>query len=633
MRMLTAPGLPAVSLLLCSFSYGDAVVQGRANMTRTRFRWSVQVPLGGLDNLRFSSEACTVNAMPSRPSTAAPGLQLTPPPANQRPAPPGLQLTPPPANQRPAPPANPLPSRRKPQSLSSNVRSGAMWSMSSTMLLRLAGITVTAIVARILSPHDFGVFAIAITVYTIVFAFGEFGVTSCLARADLDIDALAPTMWAVSLASSVLIAGVLVIFAEPIATNLGSADGAGPVRLMALVMILVGVAAVPTAQLVRDFKQDRIFLANILSFISSTTLLLVLAKSGSGAMAFAWSRVGGQLTSCLVIVAVVPRRYRIGMTRNALSVLLKFGVPLACANFVSYILQNVDYALIGRFMGAVMLGTYVLAFNVASWSSSLMAGVLNLVSMPAFSRVKDDPGKLKDAMADGVRAVVLIAGPMCTLLIVLARPLVLTMYGTRWERAAGPLSILSLYGLVSIVCLLFANMLAALGKSKFVLIVQLVWLAALIPAMAIGVHRNGILGAATAHIVIIGPLVLPCYLIALKRVTGIRSFTLLKAALPALTASVLAAFIAWSVTSFLSTPLAQLIAGASVGGLFYVVVTAPQTVRVIARGTRLPPRVRRILRSYNHAGQTIGIPAGPPPRHARIESSKPLSTSTRLTRV
>ena len=65
-------------------------------------------------------------------------------------------------------------------------------------------------------------------------------------------------------------------------------------------------------------------------------------------------------------------------------------------------------------------------------------------------------------------------------------------------------------------------MLAALGYSKFVLAVQLIWLAALVPAMAIGVHEDGIVGAAVAHIVVIGPVVLPCYVFALKRATGVR---------------------------------------------------------------------------------------------------------------
>ena len=504
-----------------------------------------------------------------------------------------------------------------PKALTTNVRRSAIWSAASTLLLRVSGIGITAIVAHILTPHDFGVFAVATTAFTIVSALGEFGVTSCIIRADLDADAMVPTMWTVSFATSFAVAAIMALYAKPIATALGSADGAGPVRVMAITVILVGVASVPTAQCTRDFKQSKLFLANVVSFVPSTVVLIIMAKSGSGAMAFAWSRVVGQLTSCVVLLAATPRLYPPGISRYALSVLFKFGVPWAAASFISYILQNVDYALIGHLMGAVRLGTYVLAFNAASWSSSLLMGVIYAVSMPTFSRVKNDPPRLMDAMADSVRAVVLIAAPMCTLLIALARPLVLTLYGARWIAAANVLSILAVYGLISIVCVLFSNMIAALGKSNFVLIVQLIWLGLLIPAMVIGVHRSGIEGAAVAHIVVLVPFVLPCYLIVLRRATGVHLARLAKAAFPPLAAASIAGFIAWWVAAQLQGSLVQLVAGLAAGGLFYLLATTPQLVLMIARDRARDPRIQRLLRPYYRVGRAMGMQVGPPPRHAR----------------
>ena len=412
-------------------------------------------------------------------------------------------------------------------------------------------------------------------------------------------------------------AGALVRFAVPIGTALGSSQAAGPIRVMALIMLLWGVAAVPTAQCVRDFKQDKIFLANVLSFIPSTIVLIVLAKHGSGAMAFAWSRVAGQVVSCAVILLSVPKLHLPGLRRSALSVLYRYGLPLACANFIGYILQNTDYALIGRLLGPVRLGTYVLAFNAASWSSALLMGVLTTVAMPAFSRVKGDSAQLMAAAGDGLRAVMLVAAPMCTLVMALSRPIVLTLYGSHWAAAAPVLSILSIYGLISIVGMLFSNMLAALGQSRSVLVVQLVWLAALVPAMWIGVHRGGIVGAAIAHIVIIAPLVLPCYLVALVRATGVRVGFLAKAAFPPLAISAIAAVVAWLVAEQLERPIEQLAAGMAVGGLLYLLATAPQLIPLLGSGLSARPPVRRVLRFYRVVGRAIGIPIGPPPRHVR----------------
>jgi lipopolysaccharide exporter len=500
--------------------------------------------------------------------------------------------------------------------LSASVRRGALWSVASALLLRLASILITAVVAHILDPRDFGVFAVALTAYAIVSSLGELGVSSCLIRADLDIDALAPTMATISLITSAVLAGAMTIFAKQIATALGSADAASPIRVMALAVILVGIFAVPSSQLVRDFKQDKLFLANVISFVPSTAVLLILAKSGTGAMAFAWSRVVGQFVVGCVLVASVPKNYRPGFARSALTLVLRFGIPLAAANFVNYILLNVDYALVGHLMGPVALGTYVLAFNVASWSASLLSTVINSVAMPAFSRVKHDADLLKNAMATGLRAVSLIVLPICGLTMVLARPIVLTMYGAKWAASADVLSVLSIYGAISVVCLLFANMLAGLGRTKFLLVVQLIWLGTLAPAMALGVHRDGIVGAAFAHIAVIGPIVLPSYLYALKKATGVRLGALAKAALPALLASLAAALAARSVASHFPSPLVQLITGLSAGGLIYVVAAAPQVVGVFNRGHAANRHAKRVLRLYNNAARFAGLPVDRQSKHS-----------------
>lgn len=478
--------------------------------------------------------------------------------------------------------------------------------MVSTLVLRLSNVAITAVVARILTPHDFGVFTVALTAYTIIFNVAELGVGSCLVRADLNIDALAPTMVTISLAMCALCAEVMAVFARQIATALGSADGAQSVRIMALAVLIGGVSSVPGAQLTRDFRQDKLFWANVLSLVPATAVLLLLAKSGSGATAFAWSRVVAAVVMTSVMVASVSRKYLPGISRNALSVLYRFGLPLAGANIINFILINVDYAFVGHLMGAVALGTYMLAFTVASSPGLLLGNVINSISMPAFSRVKHDPERLKNAMTNSVRAVSLILMPMCALMVVLARPLVLTLYGAKWIASAEVLSILSLYGGISIICVLFANMLTSLGKARFTLVVQLLWLGTLVPAMALGVHRNGIVGAAAAHIAVIVPLVLPSYLIALKRATGLSLTTVGRAAAAPLLAAAVAAFAARVTASQFASPLAQLASGLAVGSVTYLAAAGPQVVAWLSHSQAARLRAPRLFRIYDTAARRGG---------------------------
>jgi lipopolysaccharide exporter len=286
------------------------------------------------------------------------------------------------------------------------------------------------------------------------------------------------------------------------------------------------------------------------------------------------------------------------------------------ASIVNSILINVDYALIGHLLGTVALGTYVLAFNAASWPSSLLWNILSNITMPAFSRLRNDAELLNKGIASALRALSLAVIPISALTIALARPIVLTLYGAKWVAAADVLSVLSLYGAISIICVLFANILASLGRAKILLVIQMIWLIALIPAMTAGVHWDGIVGAAVAHIAVIGPLVLPCYLLALKRASGVRFVALAKAMLPGLLAGSAAAFGARVVAAQFANSLAQLVTGLAAGGLIYMIAAAPQAIALLNRGQTAKLRSAHILRLYNTAAQTMGLISRSPPKQS-----------------
>jgi lipopolysaccharide exporter len=485
---------------------------------------------------------------------------------------------------------------REPADLSARARRGAFWDASRTLVIRLTNLIITAIVAHILTRHDFGVFAVAMTAYMLVNAFAKFGAGACLMRADFDIDALAPTMVTVSLLSATVSAELTFVFARDIAIALGSPDGAGPVRVIALVLFLEGFSSIPWTQLSRDFRQDRQFWANAVSLIPSQVVLILLAKSGYGAMAFAWSTAVNQAITAVMLIIYAPTKYLPGFARSALSPLFRFGIPLAGAGLINYVLLNVDYVFIGHLIGPVQLGVYMLAFSVASWPVGLIGGAVTAVTMPAFSRIKHDPDLLKNALVSAMRVASVIVMPICAFMVVLARPVVLTLYGARWSASAEVLSILALYSAMSIICTFFGTILSSLGRTKVFVAVQLVWLGALVPAMVFGIRHGGINGAAQAHVVVIGLLVLPSYAIALKRATGVRLAVLVGASLPGLLAASAAAVVARTVATQLGSPPLRLVAGLAAGGLVYMVAAGQQ----VAVGLLGPAQLARLraLRAF-----------------------------------
>jgi hypothetical protein len=159
-------------------------------------------------------------------------------------------------------------------------------------------------------------------------------------------------------------------------------------------------------------------------------------------------------------------------------------------------------------------------------------------------------------------------------------------------------------------------MLTGLGRTKFLLILQLVWIGILVPAMVLGAHKDGILGAAYAHVAVIVPIVLPSYLLVLKRVTGVRLTTLGMAAMPALLASSAAALAAHGTASQFNSPLAQLIAGlaAGGGGVRHLRCTA------MLSHVRAGDAAERVLRFYSTAARLVGFPSEGGAKHAARHS-------------
>ena len=456
--------------------------------------------------------------------------------------------------------------------LARKVGRGGAWIGLGVILTRLGNIVVMAAVARLVTPEEYGTFIIAATVFGVVVSTAELGLSSAIARADLDLDRIAPTVTTVALVSSGVLAAGLWWGADAIAAVMGAPDAADATRVLALCLLLSGIFAVPGAQLQRDFRQQVVVAGTVASFVVSSVLLLVLARSGDGAMAFAWSRVVGQVVMGLVMVAGLTRFYWPGFDRSQLGPLLAFGLPLTGTNLLSQLVLNIDFLLVGRALGATSLGLYALAFNVANWPRSLLSSMINGVAVPAFSRVRADGGDLSGAVRVAVSAVTLVAAPVACLTVALAEPLVTVVYGRRWTAAVPVLKVLSLYGVAFVVCLLLAGLVIAIGRTAALLGVQVAALVALVPAIVLGVDRLGAVGAGVAHIVVILAVTLPAYLFALHRAAGVLPRVVLAAMARPLAAAVAAGLVAAGVAALLDTPPAELFVGGLAGGATYLVL-------------------------------------------------------------
>lgn len=459
------------------------------------------------------------------------------------------------------------------RSLGSQIRRGAAWAVAASMVMRVFSVGITALLARLMSPTDFGVFAVALAVYLVVASLAELGMASAVARSATEPDDIAPTVASISILVGTGTGLLMAATASALASLLGQPEAAEPLRVLSICVALTGFFAVPGAQLVREFRQDRIFLATIVGFLISNPILIVMALHGGGATAFAWSRVFGQIATGVVFWISTSRRYLPGWRWDKVKPLLMFGLPLSIANLVNWTLLNADYAILGRLVSAAEIGVYMIAFNVASWSTAVLGSVLNSVVVPALGRVAGDPPQLRDAIVRACQLVGLVALPIGALSVALADPIVRILFGEKWVEAIPVLAVLAVYGSLYAFSLLFANALVAVGRTSRLLLVQLAWVAVLVPAMIAGLHWWGLEGAAWAHVVTISAVALPGYLFAVLRSTDSQVRTFLTVVRRPFAGAVLAGIAAWGVSFIIGATWLQLICGGVVGGVVYIAST------------------------------------------------------------
>lgn len=459
------------------------------------------------------------------------------------------------------------------QATAEQLRRGALWGTARSVLLRAAGMLTTIAVVRVVSPEQFGIWAVALSVHAIVVNSAELGVTALLIRRDSPAAAYAPTARTLAMLSSATFAVAMAAAAPALAAGFGAPAATGVVRLMAIPVGLVGVFAVPQALLARDFRQRELFVCNVVTIVTANATLLAIALSGGGAQAFAWSVIVGQLSGGALALRLAGSGVRPGLDRAAARALLRFGAPLAVANAVNYAYLNLDYVVVGRTLGATALGVYLLAFNISSWPYAILGGTINSVTLPAFS--EGDESTRQQRVEVGLQLVALIAFPIAALLAALAGPLVATVYGGEWSASAAVLAGLAPYGAGFLVTLTLGNLLVGAGRPGRLLWLQVLWLAVLAPTMWFLVRWVGLQGAAWAHVAVLFTVSGPAYLLATRTAVGIPVRAVLRSLAGPLLAALAVYTVARAAAALAPSPLLALLSGGLLAGVVYLVLTAP----------------------------------------------------------
>jgi PST family polysaccharide transporter len=453
---------------------------------------------------------------------------------------------------------------------------GLTWSIIGTFGNKLGTFAVGLVLARLLTPADFGVYAVAMAASAFAMYVNDVGMIAACVQWRGKFEDMAPTATVIAVLSSFAAYGVIWLGAPAFAQLSGVPEATPVVRLLCLTIVIDGITAVRSAALMRRFAQDRLTIANMVGMLANAAVALPMAFAGAGAYSFAT----GQLTAAVVIGVIVFRMadlpIQFALDKEVSKRLLKFGLPWAATLGIEAILLNADFVIVGNVLGAAALGYYMLAFNISNWVPGLVGTAVRYVSLPSFARLAEqDNAAFESGIRRSVPILFAAVLPVAAIMAILAPELIYILYGPQWGPSAVVLRYLAILMVVRMLTAFAIDILAAIGATKATTWLNAAWAIALIPALLIGTRLDGIRGAAIAHSVVAVLVALPVT-IWIMRHKGVH----LLATVPSLVRPTIATAVAAGVTLLVewlagADMLLQLVLAGTAGVLTFVALAVP----------------------------------------------------------
>jgi PST family polysaccharide transporter len=308
----------------------------------------------------------------------------------------------------------------------------------------LLQVLVVSILARLLSPEDFGVVGAALTVVGLSSILSQLGVGPALVqRRTLEEDHVRAG-FTLSLTLGAFLMGVVWLTAPALERFLGLTDFVPVLRVLSLVFLIQSLSTTSQALLQRELRFGVLAVAHIASYlIGFGAVGVVLAAQGAGVWALVAANLVQATVRALVVLATRRHAWRPTLKRSATRDLLLFGVGMSLGKVLNYVATQADNLVVAKVLGAGPLGIYGRAYQLVVAPATLFGSVTNKVLFPALAQVQNDPRRLTLGYLSAVSIVATVTLPLSALMWLFAPEIVALWLGPQWVAVVAPLRILS----------------------------------------------------------------------------------------------------------------------------------------------------------------------------------------------
>jgi len=373
---------------------------------------------------------------------------------------------------------------------------GIAWLGSVKWIVQLLTWGTTIVVARILTPEDYGLLTMGAVLLAFITLLSEsgLGITVVTVREVTEEQISQINGAAILLGLVSFVAGSLVAF--PVSWFYRAAALPPVIAVLSFTLVISAFRVVPGALLQRDLRFPRLAAIDASQGLVQALATLILAVLGFRY----WSLVLGAVLGAAVgtTATVLSRPYQMRWPRwQTLRPVLPFTRNMLVGRLFWYTYQNSDFIVAGKRLGAQALGAYSYAWTLASMPVDKISGLLRSVTPPIFAAVQHDIPALRRYFLTVTEGLAVFAFPLTVGIALVAGDLVPVVFGSRWLFMIAPLQVLAIYATIRTITPTASQVLVVTGDTRFLMYMSGVAAIALPTAFYIG-SKWGTIGIAIA---------------------------------------------------------------------------------------------------------------------------------------
>ena len=298
------------------------------------------------------------------------------------------------------------------------------------------GFVVGIILARILSPSDYGLLAMIAVFNSIAFVFLDSGFNAALIRKPGLTEDDRTTAFYFNIIAGVVLFGIIWMIAPLVSAFYDKPILKPLLRAEGLLLIIVSFRIVQNNQLRRSLNFKSLMIVRTSGNLMGGVAGIIAAFSNMGVWSLVLMHITEAVVSLIMSWVISPWRPHGHWSRISFNYLWGFGSKLMISGLMDSIFGNISPIIIGKFYSAADLGQYMRAHQYAAMPSGFLCGVLNQVSFPVLSRIQEDVERLADNYRRILRFSVFVVFPVMMGMAALARPFVVVLVTDKWDQSS-----------------------------------------------------------------------------------------------------------------------------------------------------------------------------------------------------